>query len=219
MDLNLITQTDLILKIQNFEINYFDLQNKAPQWTANKEVMLEAIKQDGNNLSFCSDSLKNDWDIVFFAYKMNRFSLEHASKEIRNDKDKMLCLLNLHKNSGNSLSYFSESLQNDKDIVFLSVKKFPKSFKHASDNLKNDIEMVLFAIQKDILLLHEASEELQNNLHFLQILKNNLSQEKLPFSLQGWYDERMRILEILEDEQWMHNNISHPTTLAKAKKF
>ena len=58
-----------------------------------KKIILEAIKNNGFNLSCASEEIWNDKEIVIEAVKNNPFALDFASKEIRMIKKILLCQL------------------------------------------------------------------------------------------------------------------------------
>ena len=53
----------------------------------NKNVVLEAVKQNGLALQFASEKLQDDKNVVLEAVKQNGWALQFASEELRNDKD------------------------------------------------------------------------------------------------------------------------------------
>jgi len=52
-----------------------------------KEVVLKAIKYNGNVLQYASSKLQSDIEIVLEADKSNRLAIRHASNELRDDKE------------------------------------------------------------------------------------------------------------------------------------
>ena len=71
------------------------LKNSAP-WVlayasdklhADKELMLEAVKQDGQLLYYASKELRDDKEVVTEAIKNKWLILKYASKRLRSDKE------------------------------------------------------------------------------------------------------------------------------------
>ena len=60
-----------------------------------KEVILEAVKQEGMALKYASEELKNDKEFISEVIKQNGSALNYISKELRNDKEFMLKIENL----------------------------------------------------------------------------------------------------------------------------
>ena len=109
-----------------------------------KVCMLEVVKNNGMELKYVSENLKNDKDVVLEAVKNNGEALQDASNELRNDKTIVLVAV---KNCGWALEYASEEIRNDKTIVLEAVKNNEYALDYASYDLKNDKEVVLEAIK------------------------------------------------------------------------
>ncbi len=54
---------------------------------SDREVVLEAVKQDGDALEYADDSLRADREVVFEALKGNPSAIWFASEELRNDPE------------------------------------------------------------------------------------------------------------------------------------
>ena len=52
-----------------------------------REVVLEAVKQDGYALRFASEELRGDRDVVMEAVKQNGDALQYASQELQRDTE------------------------------------------------------------------------------------------------------------------------------------
>jgi serine/threonine protein kinase len=111
-----------------------------------KDVVLEAVKQDGDSLVFASDKLKDDKDVVLEAVKQDGFSLNYASIKLKDDKD---VVLEAVKQDGLSLVFASDKLKDDKDVVLEAVKKNGFSLNYASNKLKDDKDIVLELVKQD----------------------------------------------------------------------
>jgi hypothetical protein len=82
---------------------------------------LEIVKQNGWwTLRYASDDLKNNREIVLEAIKQNGLALEYASESFRNDKDVVLEAI---KKCYHALCYASDDLKDDKEIVLKAIKK------------------------------------------------------------------------------------------------
>jgi len=121
-----------------------DLKNASDTLKNDKDIVLEAIKNNGYSLEYASDRLKNDREIVLEAIKTDFWALKYASDTLKNDKE---IVLEAIKN-GNSLQYASNTLKNDKEIVLEAIKNNGYFLEYASDTLKNDREIVLKSIRK-----------------------------------------------------------------------
>ena len=52
-----------------------------------KEVVLAAVKQNGDALEYASEGMKNDKKVVLAALAQNGNALQFASEEMQNDKE------------------------------------------------------------------------------------------------------------------------------------
>ena len=124
-----------------------------------KELVLEAVKQNGMVLEFCSIEFKNDKEIVLEAVKQNGHSLEFANINLRNNKE---IVLEAIERSGYILKY-TTILRDDKEIVLKAVKNYGSSLQFVSNNLQKDKEVVLAAIKSDISAFYYVDKNLQND--------------------------------------------------------
>ena len=51
----------------------------------NREIVIEAVRQDGHALQYASDSLRNDREIVLITIRRHSYAILWASEELRND--------------------------------------------------------------------------------------------------------------------------------------
>ena len=77
-------------------------------------------------------------------------------------------------------------------------------------------EVVIAAMNSRLDALSHASEELQNDFELLSWLK---TMKNVPDNKKQWFEERMKVLEILEDEAWMKKNNLVAKQSVKPKKF
>ena len=99
-------------------------------------------------------------DLVMEAIKNNAFYLAFASEEIRSEKDVVIAAINSDigeiKSYGNiiypiskTLQFASEELRNDNEVVMAAINKNGLALEFASDKLKADKEIVLAAISNN----------------------------------------------------------------------
>ena len=129
-----------------------------------KEVVLETVKKNGYALYYSSEELKNDREVVLEAVKQNGNALLYASEELKNNKEFMLEAV---KQNGYALKFAHEDLRKDRDVVLEAVKQDGRALYYASEELKNDKEVVLEAVKQHDFALFYASEELKNNKEFM----------------------------------------------------
>eukprot|EP00971_Amphidinium_carterae_P320326 6367543-Amphidinium_carterae.1 len=66
------------------------LANVGEVWRSDREVVLTAVRRDGQNLEFVAEALKGDREIVLAAVQHNGFALEHAADFFRADREVVL---------------------------------------------------------------------------------------------------------------------------------
>ena len=100
-----------------------------------KDEVLAAVRQNGFQLMYASETLQNDRDIVLAAVSEYGEALEYASETLKDDREIVLAAV---RNNGRALEYASETLQNDRDIVLAAVSENNFTLKYASETLQND---------------------------------------------------------------------------------
>jgi len=95
----------------------------AENWN-DKKFVLEKVKQNGLDLYYASEELKDDREVVLEAIKENGLALEYASERLKKDKELALIAIRSKQNhSWYSLAYISEELRNNKEVVVEALEK------------------------------------------------------------------------------------------------
>ena len=115
-----------------------ELANSLSIWN-DKEEVLAAVKNNGNNLANASEALKADKEVVLAAVNNWGSALEYASKGLRADKEVVLAAV---INNGPALQYASDELKADKEVVLVAVKQEYYAHRYTSEELKNDPEFM-----------------------------------------------------------------------------
>lgn len=145
----------------------------SPELRDDKELILEAVKNDGINLCWASDRLKNDKEIVLTAVEYDGKSLEFASDELKDDKEFMMkaCKIN-----GYALEFASDRLKNDREVV-LEACKNNKSIFYSLEEIKKEFESVedFFNSEKEEKNPWENDNGIKNDNPWEDKLNNNSS--------------------------------------------
>jgi hypothetical protein len=105
-----------------------------------KEVVLDMVKTNGNNLEFAKESFKDDKEIVLVAVKSTAKSFQYASDRLRDDKEIVNYILEY---SPPLIEYASRRFRNDKELV-IDLLKIDKTIISKIDaELKGDTEVLL----------------------------------------------------------------------------
>lgn len=83
--------------------------------------------------------MKNDKEIVLEAVKNEGNAFQYAGEELRNDKEIVLEAIN---QNGSYLLYAGERMQNDKDVVLQAVRSNEEAFEYASENLQKEPDVI-----------------------------------------------------------------------------
>ena len=102
-----------------------------------KEIVLEAVKNDGLALQYASLEIRGIKEIVLEAVKNKGLALQYASLEIRGIKE---IVLEAVKNKGHALQYASEDLQNDEEVISQAYNTSGRRvFKFLSNELRKSV--------------------------------------------------------------------------------
>jgi hypothetical protein len=137
------------------------------------EIVLEAIRNDGDNLMFASDNLKNNSEIVLEAIQNKFKSICYASDDLKNNPDFILSaleqnsnnlcalyfILNTVKENSLIISHITNFFQNDKKIILEIIKQDCSQLKYT----KNDKILILETVKQNGLLLKDVSENFKND--------------------------------------------------------
>ena len=164
-----------------------------------KTELLEQIKR-GNLLAFryASEELRGDREVVLEAVRQNGNALRYASKELQGDRE---LVLEAVRQDGIALWYASKELKEDREVVLAAVTKDGDSLQYASKELRGDPQVVLAAVRQDGYALEYASEELRADLNFIkEVIKQNPKlKENLHFIL-GEVRQNFFVLRFAEEK-------------------
>ena len=123
----------------------WDYEKVAKEWFESKEFMLAAVTNDGRDLEYASDKLKDDRELVLAALTNDGRALQSAAAKFKDDREIVLAAV---KKDGRTLSDASDNLKNNREIVLEAIKNKPNSIEFASDQLNGDAEIVLTAMSQ-----------------------------------------------------------------------
>lgn len=197
-----------------------------------KDIALATVTNNGDSLRFLSMQLRRDKSIILAAVTQNSLALKHASLYVKTDlSDEREIFLTALETSIRTnqpahkvFQQAPEDFQKDKEFVLKFVKADGFSLFYANAELKQDKEIVLEAVRQNPLSLYFADTELQNDIDYLKMLKNVKMETQnlfVPYKteINNWYEEKMKILAILEDEEWMKENNPQASSKHKTRKF
>ena len=106
--------------------------NKYQRLIDDKNIVIEAVKQNGLLLYYALDKFKIDKDVVLEAIKQNPLSFKYASMNIRGDKKIILTVLS---NNGLMLKYCSKNAKMNKELVITALFNNRNAINYACNKL------------------------------------------------------------------------------------
>lgn len=94
-------------------MSYDSISSIPKHLLSNKRIVLETIKQDGDNLYLLSDEMRDDFDIVEAAIKDSYYSIQYASDRLKNSKD--IALIGMSLNA-KIYDYLNVDIKKDFDV-------------------------------------------------------------------------------------------------------
>ena len=144
-----------------------------------KEIVLEAVKQDGYILQYLGKEFRGDRQIVLEAVKRHGMALQFASTELRRDSE---IVLEAVKEDGLALKFASKEITNAREIVLTSIRQNPEAFefvdfklfmrimeekehdaKEVSDSIK-PTQSEVNDVMQEIVYVKEADYKLDKNI-------------------------------------------------------
>lgn len=142
------------------------LQRASRTLARNKELVLEAVQQDGMALHFAHEEVRSDKEVVTKAVEKNGFVLKFASETSRGDKE---IVMQAVRQNGRALQFASGTLRGDKDVVMAAVRQNSMALEFASGTLLGEKELVMEAIQQNGRALTYVSKELRGEKEIVKV--------------------------------------------------
>jgi len=129
---------------------------------------MASVKYNKGTLTFASDRLKNDEDVVLNAVSNEFTDFMLASDRLKNDKKFIIKCLKI---SGGVLQLVATKFKSDKDVVTQAIKTDYWAIQYACSILQNDIELNYLAFKDNIENFHIATPDIK--LKALEFLYEN----------------------------------------------
>lgn len=149
--------------LQTVRKDGMELRNLSKKLQNNKEIVLEAIKQNPTSIKYASFLLKKDRDVVKTAVQLNGWVLEHADKTLQDDFEIVLLAVTEH---GESIEYASDQLKNDPRIVKVAILRTPQALNVAGERIRKsmfDKYEALAQVRDDGMNLRNLDKKFQND--------------------------------------------------------
>ena len=141
------------------------LQHADKKLRGNKEIVLAAVRQNGEVLEYADKKLKNNKEVVLAAVTKDGSALRFADKKLKGDKKFVLAAV---KKNGSALDYADDSLKKDKEVILVAVKNDGNALQYADKKLQGDKEIVLAAIKSELSFIQYAGDEVRSDKAFME---------------------------------------------------
>lgn len=211
-------EKDAVIKVVKMCLDDKEVLNRIlEKWGSDIDVVKVVLKKSdmiGNK--YISSEIKANKKLMMSVIKKYPMGLMFLSQELKSDKRLVLIAV---KKDGMAIKYASEFLKKESDIVEEALKSRGLALMVTSEEVKSNRKLVEIAVNKNPLALAFASVELQDDREFLKKLRERDKSLLVPSSWKSWFNERMKTLEILEEEDWMIENIKQSNSKIGIKKF
>lgn len=114
---------------------------EAEENTNNREFMLKAIEDNSSwVLAYASEEILADKELILKAVKVDGQTFYYASQELRDDKDVALAAIS---NKWLIIKYASKRLRGDKEIALTALNKNIKAEMYLTEDIKKDADIEL----------------------------------------------------------------------------
>ena len=134
-----------------------------------RSTALIKLAQDGSKLSYCSDELKMDRELVLIAVKNNGIALL-STPSFYNDLE---LITEAVKTNGYVLSSLDESFRADKALALLAVTSSPMVVAYLSEELQDDDEIAKIAVDQNGEAMEFLSQRLKCDIELAMTAVNN----------------------------------------------
>jgi hypothetical protein len=125
-----------------------------------RRVTMTAVESNGRALQYCGAEMKKDREIVLAAVENYEHALQYAAPEVRQDRDFIQRVI---KGNGYALEDGPLEMQSDRESVLKQVTEHWTALQVASGELKGDREIVMAAVKQNGSALMYASAELRGD--------------------------------------------------------
>ena len=140
-------------------------------WTCDINLVKEAVKIDGTVYKTLPDDLKNNRGVVKNAVISCPEMIGECPDIYRDDE--AIVKASLQEDTEELLSFASNRLKDDYDVVYKAVKVDALNLQYASDRLKDNRDIVLRAIKTYGGVLEDASARMQKDKELIRIAEMN----------------------------------------------
>lgn len=165
-NLNKSEKEEVIKEVMEFPLS---LRNQLPIYQDDQEVVLAAITQDINALSYASFKLRSNQEFLNKAIKIDlgAFNFVTSDKNIKNDRNFIATALNSNNKDiiekACNWLFATDNFKDDKDLILAAIKNNGSMLGKAGKEYKSDKEIVLSAIESNTKAVNFMDEKFFND--------------------------------------------------------
>lgn len=157
------------------EVQYY-LKGASNEILEDREIVLNAVKNDGNNLHYIAKALQCDRQIVFEAVKSEKFAKDYDShgRYFKLDQNHLRGIFNFFSNdrelfqhavkkNGLLLEFASFEIQDNDEVVLSAVIESGTAIQYASQRLKSNKKIIVPAVSKNSKALYFIDREFRHD--------------------------------------------------------
>lgn len=141
---------DLVAARQAVRSGELALDDVPAHFRNDRQIVLEAVRNNGFAYRCASDSLKEDHTVAMAAVRKNGSVLKLMSSALKDDFDVVLAAVS---NDGLALRHASERMRRNREVVFAAVTCNGTAIHDVSDEWAHDRELVLAAVHDTFLAI------------------------------------------------------------------
>lgn len=164
-----------------------------------RELVLRAVAKAGKVLSRLPDHLRGDREVVLAAVSQDGYALEFASAELQNDPEVVRAAV---LQEGDALEFADQNVRAQREVALLAVSRNGRALKHVTPAHKADREIVQAAVSQCGFALQYASEELQSSIDIVDTA-----------CLYNWGAVQYAGSAVRSDREFMLKAVSHDPSL------
>lgn len=143
------------------------LRDLPMKYRDDKDVVLAAVKQNGESLEFASIRLKGDIDVVTQAVKITGWALRFASSEMRSNT--WIALLAIEEGWWYAMQYVGDSLKKNPEFIGEAITKWPFAILHVDKKFLYDEKSLFLTLKKHGWVYKDLPLDLKSRKNVLQI--------------------------------------------------
>lgn len=175
-----------------------------PEFTDDKEVVSAAVQNNGTNVQFASQRLRNDEDVGLLAVRQNGYSLYYLSGKLQNTRKIVLTAV---RENGMSLIHASEKFKNDKQAANEAIRSNPYVYEYLPEKLKTNPEIIIVTAKS---ILRQEGKEVYGIEDITELINREDIKERMPSFeenvMNNRWDIEMALLDYEEEKETVIEN-------------